>query len=200
LAHIEGTTPDALARIGQAINGISPVVIEPIDNYPGWVLTTYTGSVVATAYNADGKQNYVVVSPSWGRFGNTIPIGAVQVATGSTISMSYSILGLNTILKDESFYRAGVLLYFFLASGSSEQTAAVQTVIENVVNRVLPAYVKPEIHYSYDFVTWRPVAPAADTMVSGSNVFAVSKLGWIYNASHTSVTGSSYTTDVVFIP
>lgn len=197
LSHIEGGTADALARIGQAVNGVSPVIIEPIINYPGWVLTNYSGSVLSTFSNG---QNYAVVSPPFGRFGSTIPIGTLSIATGSSIELSYSILGVNTILQSEAFYRGGVLLYFFVASGSVAQTTAVQAVISNAVNRVLPAYIEPRIFYSVDFVTWRPVAPPADTMVVSSSVFATSPLGWIYNATPTPVSGSMYVTDVLTIP
>jgi len=119
LAYTESTTPDALARIGQSINGISPVVIEPIDNYPGWVLSNFSGSVIETVYNTQAKKFYVMVNPSFGRFGKVIPLGSGVVTTGSMISLSYSILGLNTILKSDLFEQAGVLLYFFIPSGSS---------------------------------------------------------------------------------
>jgi len=200
LAYTESTTPDALARIGQSINGISPVVIEPIDNYPGWVLSNFSGSVIETVYNTQAKKFYVMVNPSFGRFGKVIPLGSGVVTTGSMISLSYSILGLNTILKSDLFEQAGVLLYFFIPSGSSTQVSDVQNVIETAVDNVLPAYIKPEIRYSFDYVLWRPVAPAADTLVSGSSIFAVNKYGWIYNAAPTSVTGSTFTTDVIQIP
>jgi len=200
LAYTETTTPDALTRIGQAINGISPVIIEPIDNYPGWILSNFSGSVIETSFNSAAKKFYVMVTPSFGRFGKVIPIKDALVATGSTISLSYSILGLNTILKQNSFEQAGVLLYFFIPSGSSTQINDVKNVIETAVDNVLPAYIKPEIHYSFDFVLWRPVAPAVDTMVSGSNIFAVNKYGWIYNANPTNVTGSVFITDVIQIP
>lgn len=200
LSHIEGTTEDALARIGQAYTGISPVVIEPIDNYPGWVLTTYTGSVRATIFNHDNKQRYVSVTPPWGRYGSTIPVLQSTIIVSSSISLSYSVLGTNTVIYDQDFYRAGVLLYFFLPSASVAYNTAVQGAIVNAVDRVLPAYIKPIILYSMDFVSWRPVAPPTDTMVASSSVFAVSPLGWVYNATPTPISGSMYTTDVIQLP
>ena len=199
LSHLEGTTTDALARVGQAYTGMSPLVFEPAKNYPGWTLTTYSGSIVATMYNMDGNQNYVYVSPAFGRFGHVLPVLTGSLVRGQTGSLSYSILGQNTVIYDEAFYRSGVLLYFFLPSGSVAYTAAVTASIENAVRRVLPAQVDPWICYSSDFVTWRPVAPPVDTMVAGSSVFAVSPLGWVYNAVPTPISGSVYMTDVLHI-
>jgi hypothetical protein len=199
LAHIEGTTKDALGRIGQAYTGISPVIVEPIKNYPGWVLTTYTGSVIQTIYNADDKQRYVEVTPPWGRYGATLPVLQSTIPVSSSISLSYSVLGINTVIYDQDFYRAGVLLYFFI-SGSMGYTASVMAGIANAVDRVLPAYIKPLICYSSDFVSWRPAVPTIDTMVAGSTVFAVSPFGWVYNAIPTVLSGSIYTTGVIQVP
>jgi hypothetical protein len=200
LSYTESTTIDAVTRIGQAINGISPVIIEPIQNYPGWILSNFSGSVVTTVYNSAAKKFFVMTNPAFGRFGRIIPIQKAIVSSGSVISLSYSILGLNTILKSEEFEKSGVLLYFFIPSGSVEQIQGVKNVITTALDNVLPAYITKEVNYSFDYALWRPVAPAADTMVSGSNIFAVSKYGWIYNAEPTAISGSVFITDVIQIP
>jgi hypothetical protein len=200
LSYIESTTQDSLSRIGHAINCIGPVIIEPILNYPGWVLMDYSGSVLNVAYNQQSRQFYAMVYPPFGRYGSILPILKPVINTGSVISMSYSILGLNTILMDEYSLNAGVILYFFIPSGSINQINDTQNIIKTAVDNVLPAYIKPHIFYSYDFISWRPVQPASDIMVSGSNIFAISKHGWIYNANPTHVTGSIFITDVIEIP
>ena len=200
LAHTEGTTDDALARVGQAFTGISPVVLEMATTYPGWTLTSYTGSVVTTIGLATSDQRYAYVSPAFGRFGSTIPVQTPEIVTGSTVSLSYSVLGTNTVVYDQDAYHAGVMLFFFIPYGTSAYNTAVRAGITNAVSRVLPAYITPIIAYSLDFVSWRPVAPPADTMVASSSVFAVSPLGWVYNATPTPISGSMYTTDVIQIP
>jgi hypothetical protein len=200
LAHTEGSTVDAIARVGQAYTGMSPVILEPIDNYPGWNLTNITGSMRFTMSNGSDSQRYIYVNSSIGRYGHVLPVTASIYSVGDTINLSYSVLGVNTTVYDEEFYRSGVLLYFFLPSSSVEQTTAIKTALTTAVQRVVPAHIQAVLQYSTDFVTWRPVAPIVDAMVVGSDVFAVSKLGWIYNATPTSVTGSMYVTDVVEIP
>jgi hypothetical protein len=199
LANTEGSTPDAMARIGQAINGVSPYIVEPINSYPGWVLSNYTGSVYGTVTNANAKEQFVIVEPGFGRFRNIIPVVTGSVLpNGSAVSLSYSVLGTNTILGSREFYESGALMYFFHASGSVSDT--VETFISQQVSRLLPANVQPLIRFSEDFVLWKPVGLLQDTMVSGSNVFAINHNGWIYNANPTGWNGSQYVTDVIQLP
>jgi hypothetical protein len=200
LSHLEGTTSDALARVGQAYTGLSPVAIEFVDNYPGWVLTNYTSSVRFSIVHAGEEQQYIYVNTPFGRFGHTLPVSGSTYDAGSTANLSYTALDVNTVVYDESFYRNGTLLYFFLPSGSVAYTSAVQTAIENAVHRVLPAHSQVEFVYSQDYISWRPIAPATDTMVVSSSIFAVSPLGWVYNAMPTPISGSVYITDVLQIP
>ena len=204
LAYLEGSTYDALARIGQAVDGISPVILENIQSYPGWVLTSYSASVSSIlAHSVGVRPYYLLVSSRMGRYGNIIPVfSTASVSVGSQISVSYSVLGLNTILQDEYFSKSGVILWFFHAGGPAAQTGSIRSLISNAVASVLPAYIKYEILYSNDFVSWRPTAPVnyVDTYASGSTTFAVSPLGWIYNDIPTSLTGSVYMTDVLTLP
>ena len=200
LSNLESMTPDALKRVGQAINGISPVVIQPLINYNGWVLTTYTGSVL-NIFSSPSSQSYVVVDPPFGRYGTVLPITNPSVINiGDTISLSYSILGFNTVLHDAYLKNSGVLLYFFISTGSLDYTNSIQNTIYNAVKSVLPAYIEPTIYYSSDFTYWRPPIVSTDIFASGSNIIAISPHGWLYNATPTTPTGSQFTTDVIKIP
>lgn len=202
LAHTEGSTPDALARIGQAINGISPIIIEPMDEYQGMVLTNYTGSVYAVFANSGSGREYLIVNPALGRYGHIIPVvSGSNVPIGSKISVSFDVLGVNSQVWSKEFLESGVWLYFFISSGSiSTQFGALQTFIQAEVSRLLPANIQPQISYLQDFVLWKPVGLLQDTPVSGSNVWNVSRGGWIYNATPTNFNGTSYITDVVTLP
>ena len=202
LASLEGTVPDALKRIGQAFTGMSPVIIEPIHNYNGWILSTYTGTVEAIMTSSDlPNYGYVEVDSAFGRLGTILPVTHIgNITVGSQISLSYSVLGTNTILNSDTFEKSGVLLYYFISNTSGSYAPTIQNLIATQTNALLPAYIIPEIYYSNDYAFWRPQPVPVDAFIAGSNVFANSADGWIYNAAPTTHTGAQYITPSVMIP
>jgi hypothetical protein len=187
-AFFSGISIEGLSRVGQAYTGIAPVVLEPLKYYPGWALTTYTGSVASVG------SDVLILSGSVPRIGSVIPYTVYDpvFVAGEGYAVSNSVLGYNTTIRDEQFYYSGLSVYTFGAS-ASVYDSSFQSSIEQSMLRVIKGDQKPKFYYSTNFASYRPSTGYPSTSSVVDSVFSISSDGYLYNANPTAIGGSSFT-------
>ena len=68
LASFAGSTDAGLQLAGQAFTGIAPLFFQELDNYPGWTLGKYAGSVLAVG------NNFIVIDQNIPSIGCILPV------------------------------------------------------------------------------------------------------------------------------
>ena len=187
-AFFSGISIEGLSRVGQAYTGIAPVILEPLKYYPGWALTTYTGSVAAVG------SDVLTLSGSVPRIGSVIPYTIYDpvFVAGDGYAVSNSVLGYNTTIRDEQYYYSGLSVYTFGASASVHDSSF-QSSIEQSMLRVIKGDQKPKFYYSTNFASYRPATGSLSTGSVVDSVFSISSNGYLYNANPTAVEGSTFT-------
>jgi hypothetical protein len=177
-SYFAGSSYEGIQLAGRAFTGIAPVCITSLTQYPGWVLTRYSGSVVAVG------TNFVVldqVIPRIGRIINT-PSASVFVP-GTPYVLSYTKLGTNTIVRDEeAVYSGNDVIIYTNATNTSFKSA-----LEGALTKAFRADVAPRFFYSSHYVGYHTNGPLgvgsasmtySDVVASGSNIKAYAESGF----------------------
>ena len=153
-AYFAPTTQQAVARVGQAFTGMAPIVLEPAVNYDGWMLYSQSGSVVAQ-YDAS-----IISDRHIPGFGTIIPCD-LPFAAAETFIISYSKLGVNTVLRDSYYQNSGALVYVYARDSVSSNTSF-QDTVESQIGNVLRADARPLYTYSsrYTYTRTEPDSTA----------------------------------------
>jgi hypothetical protein len=155
LAYCAGTTYQAVEQIGQAYTGISPLIIDDLDAYPGWVLGEHSGSLVAVG------SDFVVLNTPLPHYGTVVPVTASVGVVGSGYSVSYSKLGNNCIVRDSSQVYSTLDLIIYCPSST---WSTIQSSMTQALSNVVRADTQLRLFQSSNYVTWYP----GTTQASGS--------------------------------
>lgn len=150
VSHLHGTTKEAIYNASRAFTGIKPHVTNPVEDRIGWQLTTYYNTI------SEVTDEFIVLSNPILRIGNVVYLRDTSAYTvGESIILSYSILGVNTILVDDKDYYSGLRLVV-PASLDMSVDVSFKSNIEKAINTVLRADIKTRVTYSNNFVYDRP--------------------------------------------
>ena len=215
-AFIAGTTVGGLTKIGQAFTGVSPIIIQPMHQYPRWKLSVYSGSVTYAG------NDFIISNIFIPRLGYIIPTNTPssfsventvitddtnqvitddtnQVITddvGSNFVISYSHLGASTKLGGHKYQYDTLEVTFFASNEfcNSSSTASVTSLAYDVIaaNQIL------RINYSNNYVYYRP--QVVSESIPLTDVLMLSSLGYIYNSDRIFGTGAVVETNVVELP
>ena len=187
-AYLAGTTEEGLARVGHAFSGIAPLIVQPLVQYPGWALSTTTGSVKGVG------PGFIVTDTDVPRIGHVLPATG-SFAVNDQFAVSWSRLGTNTFIRDSVNTYSGLDIYIF---STASVVGSYGASIEQAFRKVVKADVNPRLFFSRDFSYYRP--QTGSVAVSVTNVLSLSSAGYMYNSAPTSVTGAVFVGDVMQLP
>jgi len=183
-AYLSGGSIKGLERIIQSFFGISPLIFEPVKDYEGWTLTTYTGSIVSKG------DTFVIFNPELNRLGKMFPTTG-SFNPGDKVAISWSKLGINTkIFSKKQFYSGIDAIIYGPTSLIYATSSVLNPAIEKTINKVLRADLFIHTSGSTAFNTYRPSLTGVGVFCSPE--LSLSDAGYIYNNIGTSSTGSVY--------
>ena len=191
-AFLAGTSVEGLTKVGQAFTGISPIIIQPMKQYPRWKLSVYTGSVTYVG------SDFIISDVNIPGVGYILPTAIPgSFSVGSKFTVSYSHLGTSTKLGGEQYLYDTLEATFFTSFGFSSEPSDTSA-LENLAYGVIKADQVLRISYSNNFAYYRPQAVSSSIPIT--NVLTLSPLGYIYNSGRIFGTGAVVQTDVVPLP
>ena len=200
-----GTTYVGLQKVGQSYSGISPLFAPVLTQNSGWVLTTYTGSVVAAG---DG---FIQVDSYLPRIGNILPTNGLTFNSGDSYIVSWSKLGTNTKLVGAKDLYSGIRIWVYNSPTASIEGGSLRMSEESAITHNLRADMDPLFFYPgsasvaspFNYMAYyRPdnVLAGGTTAVTIDGTFLVSPFGYLVNHAPTAATGSEFVGDVVRLP
>lgn len=191
-ASFAATSYEGISRVGQAFTGVSPLLIDPTLEYPGWVLTTYSGSVGAVG---TGFLVSTVAIPEYGYVFSTGSLSPFSV--GDDYTLSYSKLGVNTIILDAQDAYNGIGIFVYAPSGSAS-SSSFRSLVESNFSKFLRADVIPEFYYVTDYTYYRPQTGSIPVVVD--SVFSLHQNGYLYNTAPSGILGHSFVGKAIQLP
>ena len=163
-SYYAGTSYEGIQLAGRAFTGIAPLIIDSITNYPGWVLTRYTGSIVAVG------TNFVVLDQMIPRIGRIINTPSASVfAPGVPYVFSYTKLGTNTIVRsEESVYNGSDVFIYTNTTNDSFKGA-----MEKAITKAFRADIAPRFFYSTHYVGYPTNGPLGVASASMSYSYPI---------------------------
>jgi hypothetical protein len=169
-ALFDSTTIKSIHQVGQAYNGVSPLVRESVRDVLGWKLQTVTGSILSIG------DNLVILDAEIPKKGNLYYTN-LPASVGDPYLYTYSKLGFNTKLLGKKRYNSGINCTLFL--DSTIATSSIVRSIENSINNVLKVDIIPYYDVSDKISIWKPSPMSIPS--HSSNLFMYASGGYIYN-------------------
>lgn len=181
------TALESILETGQAFTGVTPLVFDHTKYYYGWRLGADLGIVY------DVGNNLIVSDRNIPSIGNILPTPLPSsFATGSVFGVTYSVLGVNTVLGSKNYRYQDVEIHMFGSQFVS--TSLVGNVNSAIINN-LKANLVPNISYHSGYVYTRPSLSTQSVVVPLSI-----NSEFLTNLSPTYSTGASYVGDVLMLP
>ena len=209
-ALLAGTSYVGLEKTGQSYSGMAPIFAPLTTVNAGWVLTTYTGSVVAVGSGFIQTDRYIP------RIGTILPTTGQVFNVGDPYVVSWSKLGTNTKLIGAQDLYSGIRIWAYMSPTASVQNGTFRASFEAAVLHDIRADMNPVFYYPgsgsvgpsgspYTFpymAYYRPdfgTSGATGSIIVDS-VFLISPFGYLVNYAETLKKGSTFTGSVVTLP
>jgi hypothetical protein len=190
-AFLNGGSVLGLNEVGYTFTGVAPLITQPLKSDSRWRLTNRTGSVLQS------NSEFIVPTEPIYPYGSYIPAQNNNFTPGENFIISYSKLGTNTKLRSKKAAYSRLDLTFFTSETMAVNSGFVN-VLTGAVNHIIKADQFVSMSISSNLAYFRPQTGTGSVQVN--DVLSLSPVGYLYNSSPISATGSVYVCQPVQLP